>query len=132
MKYKEQLQHPKWQKKRLTILNRDKFTCQICGDKETQLHVHHKEYSGKAWEAKDEDLTTICKHCHKLTHAYNNVNEYTVNKSIDKEDRLVIFLLMRDDLLVSYILNENTGEVEFNGILPKAVLDKAINFYTGI
>ena len=33
MNYSEQLKSPKWQKKRLEIMQRDKFTCQLCGDK---------------------------------------------------------------------------------------------------
>jgi len=42
MDFKEQYRHPKWQKKRLDILKRDKFTCRSCGDKESTLNVHHR------------------------------------------------------------------------------------------
>lgn len=66
MTYIEQLRHPLWQKKRLFILNRDNFTCRFCGDKQTELHIHHEEYSGSAWEAPDDKLKTTCKHCHLL------------------------------------------------------------------
>lgn len=68
MTYAEQLQHPLWQKKRLHIFERDKFTCTYCGDTDTQLHVHHKEYENgkKAWEVPDELLITLCKHCHDI------------------------------------------------------------------
>jgi len=34
----------KWQKKRLEIMKRDKFTCRICGDTESTLSVHHLFY----------------------------------------------------------------------------------------
>lgn len=44
MKYSEQLKHPKWQKKRLEILKRDKWKCKKCKDDTTTLNVHHKEY----------------------------------------------------------------------------------------
>lgn len=64
MTYKEQLANPKWQKRRLEILQRDGFACQMCGDTETELHVHHKNYKGLAWQADDEDLQTMCAHCH--------------------------------------------------------------------
>jgi 5-methylcytosine-specific restriction endonuclease McrA len=30
--YSELLKSPKWQKKRLEIMSRDKFTCKKCGD----------------------------------------------------------------------------------------------------
>lgn len=66
--YREQLASPKWQKKRLKILERDEFRCKICGDDETELHVHHKKYikGKKAYEAPDEDLETVCYHCHSF------------------------------------------------------------------
>jgi 5-methylcytosine-specific restriction endonuclease McrA len=36
--YSDQYKSPLWQKKRLEIMNRDKFTCQECGEKEKQLN----------------------------------------------------------------------------------------------
>jgi 5-methylcytosine-specific restriction endonuclease McrA len=41
--YSEKLTHPKWQRKRLEILNRDGFKCVLCGNEEMQLQIHHKE-----------------------------------------------------------------------------------------
>lgn len=65
MNYSEKLKHPKWQKKRLEILNRDNFTCTLCGDTETELHVHHLKYTGSNPEnSPNEDLETLCKICH--------------------------------------------------------------------
>jgi hypothetical protein len=65
--YAIKLKHPNWQKKRLQILSRDKFTCKLCGDTETTLHVHHKYYeNGKdPWEYPNTALVTLCQHCHK-------------------------------------------------------------------
>lgn len=57
--------HPKWQKKRLLIMERDKFRCFACGDSESTLHVHHFAYDGKPWEVADEHLQTLCEECHK-------------------------------------------------------------------
>ncbi len=64
--YAKKLKHPKWQKKRLQILNRDKFTCKLCGDTETTLHVHHKYYEDGCdpWEYPNTALVTLCEHCH--------------------------------------------------------------------
>ena len=39
--YSQKLRDPKWQKKRLEVLQRDEFCCQLCNDKETELHIHH-------------------------------------------------------------------------------------------
>lgn len=69
MTYKEQLTDPRWQKKRLQILERDKWTCQICLDTEDQLQVHHKNYDKTyktlAWEYPDHNYQTLCNICHK-------------------------------------------------------------------
>ena len=61
MNYSEQLKSPMWQKKRLEILNRDNFTCQDCGDTESQLQVHHKSYvfGNKVWEYDNDNLVTL-------------------------------------------------------------------------
>jgi hypothetical protein len=66
--YSKLLKHPLWQRKRLEILNRDNFQCQICEDKETTLHIHHKEYiPGKnPWEYEDSNFITVCEDCHLL------------------------------------------------------------------
>ena len=63
MDYKKQIKHPKWQKKRLEILERDEYTCRLCNDKDTQLHVHHKYYNNKIkyWEYSDNCYITLCK-----------------------------------------------------------------------
>lgn len=68
--YAEQLRHPNWQRRRLEILERDGFECQLCFDTETQLHVHHKRYfkGRKAWEYEDEYLITVCENCHHDAH----------------------------------------------------------------
>lgn len=67
MDYKDQLRNPKWQKKRLEIMQRDKFTCQICLDTEETLNIHHKSYdkNKKAWEYGNDRLITVCESCHK-------------------------------------------------------------------
>ena len=66
-KYTELFKDPRWQKKRLEILSRDEFTCVICCDKESTLHVHHRRYiSGrKPWEYDNDLLVTLCHDCHE-------------------------------------------------------------------
>lgn len=71
-RYYEQLQHPKWQEKRLRILERDGFSCRMCKSKESSLHVHHGYYEkGKApWEYEDETLISVCDSCHRTVQAF--------------------------------------------------------------
>lgn len=66
--YSEKLKDPKWQRKRLKILERDGFTCQACHDKENTLHVHHIIYFSDSdpWEYPDKLLTTLCENCHAV------------------------------------------------------------------
>jgi len=73
--YSEKLKDPRWQKKRLEIFNRDKWKCKLCGDTETTLNVHHKEYvNGKdPCEYESEKLITLCEHCHKEIEEEKNV-----------------------------------------------------------
>lgn len=65
--YSEQLLHPKWQKKKSTILKRDEWQCQECGDDETTLHVHHKSYvyGNEVWDYPDTNFITLCEGCHQ-------------------------------------------------------------------
>jgi len=77
--YSEKLKSPMWQKQRLSILNRDNFTCQKCNCTDTQLHVHHYKYiSGRdPWEYEDDNFVTLCKYCHimiELLKGYNGQN----------------------------------------------------------
>jgi|688.fasta_scaffold518082_2 hypothetical protein len=57
---------PKWQKKRLQVLDRDGWACCACDDTESTLHVHHKAYDGEPWEVPDDWLQTLCESCHEI------------------------------------------------------------------
>lgn len=71
MSYTEKLKDPRWQKKRLEVMNRDNFTCQKCGATDKPLVVHHKTYErcfGRPWGCPDSDLITLCEDCHENVH----------------------------------------------------------------
>ena len=65
--YFEKLKDPRWQKKRLEIMERDEFKCSHCGDDEKTLNVHHKFYRKGAnpWDYPDDALMTLCEPCHE-------------------------------------------------------------------
>ena len=68
----EALQHPKQQKKRLKIFERDNWKCRDCGDTDTTLHVHHLDYTKKyPWNEPSKNLITVCTNCHKKRHKIN-------------------------------------------------------------
>ena len=66
MNYSEKLKDPRWQKKRLEILERDEWKCKKCFDSESTLVVHHLKYEqGKEpWECDEKYLITLCQSCH--------------------------------------------------------------------
>lgn len=65
MTYAEKLRHPRWQKRRLEIFQRDQWTCRCCGGKELNLQVHHLVYGKQdPWDYPDHCLLTLCENCH--------------------------------------------------------------------
>lgn len=68
MTYSDKLKDPRWQKKRLEVLQRDNWTCTECGSTKATLHVHHKNYSYDVnpWDYQDRILVTLCESCHEF------------------------------------------------------------------
>jgi hypothetical protein len=68
--YKEQYLHPNWQKLRLLIFKRDKYSCVNCRNKDKTLHVHHLKYLKDKfiWEVPVWYLVTLCEDCHSIEH----------------------------------------------------------------
>jgi len=92
MTYSEKLLDPRWQKKRLKILERDGFACKYCGDTKKTLHVHHDAYYKEPWDVPDDDLATCCKDCHfiiefiKECFAYYKITKFRKERhAIDPE-----------------------------------------------
>ena len=71
MNYYEKLKDPRWQKKRLEVLEFADWSCELCGDSESELHVHHKQYikGREPWEYDVQQLVSLCKSCHAERHA---------------------------------------------------------------
>lgn len=64
--YRDKLRDPRWQKKRLQVLERDEWKCCMCQDSTQNLQVHHKHYRPKTepWEYESFELVTLCEECH--------------------------------------------------------------------
>ena len=102
--YSAKLLDPLWQKKRVEILQRDNFTCQLCGDTRTTLQVHHEKYKGNPWDIPSEHLKTLCAHCHDVIHKLPQFKITKVEKQISLQfncwqivaytDKTVVFLYM--------------------------------------
>lgn len=114
--YSEKLRDPKWQKKRLEILERDNFSCQVCKDDKTELHIHHKKYGYEnPWENESDDLITCCKYCHKLLSELQ-IDKFDISEIIKKDNfyivlgynienkkRANLYFINEDDILINFI-----------------------------
>ena len=72
MTYSDKLKDPRWQKKRLQILERDEWACVKCSDMKSTLHIHHSKYNGNPWESDNKDLFTLCEECHEAVERFKN------------------------------------------------------------
>lgn len=68
--YSEKLKDPKWQKRRLKVMEYAHWRCQICGVSDKTLHCHHSYYTkGKEpWQYPDGSIICICDGCHAKIH----------------------------------------------------------------
>ena len=82
MTYTEKLKDPRWQKKRLEILERDNWECQDCGLTNEQhilcfnkcLVVHNIDGENKKIKEinnQEENLISLCMRCHGKRHKIN-------------------------------------------------------------
>jgi len=89
--YYKLLKHPKWQKKRLKILERDNWACRYCGGNDKTLHIHHNIYKGNSmpWEYEDADIITLCEDCHEKESGRSSTEKafiYALKLVFSKED----------------------------------------------
>lgn len=70
MSYSDKLKDPRWQKRRLQVMERDGWRCQHCHSATKTLAVHHVQYHDYAdpWDYSDADLLTLCTDCHHAGH----------------------------------------------------------------
>jgi glutaredoxin len=100
--YSELLKDPRWQKKRLEIMARDKWTCGICQDAKNTLNVHHLKYSKMPWDAPDGFLITLCEQCHQAEEAYKRDNPAL--RDLSKKAGILATVLMDACIATSYRL----------------------------
>lgn len=112
--YQDLLKDSRWQKKRLKIMNRDKFSCCVCGcglDDGTTLNVHHISYKPgkKPWEYSDDSLITLCCSCHQKFHN----GEVKLPKPKSKKNTIVYY---------KYLFNNDNTLSANEGIIYSTLL----------
>jgi len=72
--YSKLLRDPRWQKKRLEIMQKHGFACRECGCTDRELHVHHCYYTKgkKPWEYEDSCYVVLCNEHHTLRQQYED------------------------------------------------------------
>lgn len=98
MTYAEKLKDPRWQRKRLKILERDDWTCLLCQDTKETLHVHHQSYNGNPWDVKDDYLFTYCCVCHSIVENFSEtpVDVIKVFKSHNNGEDTMCAVVLKD------------------------------------
>jgi len=127
MTYAEKLKDPRWQKRRLEILNRDQWTCQKCKDKDSTLHVHHRYYvfGCEPWEVPDEALVTVCFVCHEeeegiAKEAKSKLLTVFLNAGFFYTDIQEPFSLLLEDALKAL------GKDDFDFLITRIALSKQL------
>lgn len=128
-KYQTKLLDPRWQRKRLGILQNADWKCQHCNSRDKTLQVHHGYYRPGAnpWDYEDTTLWCLCRDCHeeaqaKLTQVHREIAKLpplggelhaiymelryerakrAVIETLPPWDRELLMLLMIDDQYVS-------------------------------
>lgn len=77
--YAEYLASKEWKAKRLKVLDRANYICEICGIKRA-YQVHHKTYK-RIYRERLTDLVATCGICHQAEH--NLLTEEQIEKAVD-------------------------------------------------
>lgn len=75
--YSKMLTDPRWQRKRLEVLEWCNWSCQCCYSKTKPLHVHHLRYRHGAspWEYEIWEMVSVCDDCHTELHRRKSAGE---------------------------------------------------------
>jgi hypothetical protein len=90
--YWELLRDPRWQKRRLEIMQLAEFRCEFCQEESKTLNVHHRIYRKGAnpWDYSDNELQCLCEDCHKIQHEWmSRLNEAVAELDSGRLEELV-------------------------------------------
>lgn len=81
MTYSEKLKDPRWQKKRLEIMELDGWQCRQCGRDDKTLHTHHIFYvrGRQPWEYPNQAFICLCDDCHSKAVTFPSFNQSQVD-----------------------------------------------------
>jgi 5-methylcytosine-specific restriction endonuclease McrA len=116
--YLEKLKDPRWQKKRLQILERDGWKCAWCDNADDTLHVHHLWYgkNQEPWESDTNSLITLCEFCHEWE---------SENRKHDEEKLL---LILREKHWTSIQISNLADEIMADVLTAKMIEQISIKY----
>jgi hypothetical protein len=118
MAYSDQLKDPRWQRKRLEILQRDNFTCLLCEDTRTTLAIHHLDYNGNPWDIPDSLLKTVCFHCHEIIHLFPNLEITDIYKQKSENGKCWECVVFIENFYIFLYLFCDSERIEIIKIIP--------------
>ena len=95
-KYTDKFKDPRWQKKRMDVLNRADFACEGCSSKDKTLHIHHGyyEYGLDPWDYDDSTLWCLCEECHlSIADEMRDLRYQLAKVHPSKHDEIMRFLI---------------------------------------
>lgn len=105
MTYSDKLKNPKWQKKRLEILNLHGFKCEKCGCEDKELHVHHRFYlkGREVWQYDNDVFQVLCCDCHEKEHSKEKETIEVIPEKYKELIELVDTLNSRNNMNQEYL-----------------------------
>jgi len=99
--YSELLKDPRWQKKRLEVLEESNFECEECGDKSNTLHVHHGAYlkNTDPWDHPNCLLHCLCEKCHEDASKEMYFLKTMLGLMLPSRIKLIINIVCRSDTM---------------------------------
>jgi hypothetical protein len=72
-----------WAKACLFVWQRDRATCQRCGDVPVKMHIHHiASFAVVDLRADPRNLILLCVDCHHFVHSRKNVNKEFIREEV--------------------------------------------------
>lgn len=122
--YADKLKDPRWQKKRLEVMERDGFACRDCGEKSKTLHVHHCIYErGGPWNTTPMYLLTLCHDCHETREGLESDAKKMLAKMMIYAPDLQYFVERLAECFgpreqpISYLVADETNEANLNAYI---------------
>lgn len=113
----------------MQILERDNFSCKLCGNTKLRLDIHHHLYEPdkEPWEYSDDVLETYCKKCHTVVEFIKKSTPKLsvvriLYKSLNNKDVVYVISMVDDSPVLAVYFYHNNNDIEFAVHIPSTVV----------